>query len=803
MDGLPLAGLRVLDMADERGQLAGRILAELGADVVLVEPPGGARSRGYHPLHEGASLHFAVRNFNKRSITIDIDSAGGRSRLLTLLEGADIWLESSAPGRLARLGLDPAEVTSRFGQLVAVSMTDFGQSGPYRDWAGTDDVVVALAGELFRSGTLERPPLLVPGSLAYDVTGIMGALAAVAACWQRETGAERGQYIDLSALEATAQVTDWSLPNFSAITAKLGLYGEIRSGHGPVYPLYPCADGFVRLVILSPRQWHAMRAWLGEPEFLQDEHWDSLLGRMSIQADVLDPLFTELFAAQKMADLAAEAQQRGIVMTPCLGPADVLETTHFSERGSFAAVEVAPGLVGPMATGFYEVDGRRAGWRRRAPAPGEDQGDVEGLWAEGRSEVATGAGAGASPAVPALPFANVRVIDFGHGGVGVEAARILAEYGADVIKIETRTYPDFIRLVSGSEISASFTSSNCSKRSFGVNVKTEEGRALVKELVAGADVVIENNSTGTMERMGLGYDALKAVNPDLVMVSSQLMGSRGEWSAWLGYGPSTRPVGGMTWLWNFPDGGMPPGAQVVFPDHVAGRLCALGAVAGLLGRHRTGQGSHLEVAQVEVVLNLMAQYFLAEGLAPGSVRPLGNRRTQGAPWGVYPCSGEERWCVITCRDDSDWEGLRRALGDPAWASDPALERAEGRHLAHDTIDAALSEWTAVRTDSEVMAALQAEGVPAGRMTYASDVPEEPQLKARGYPTPIHQPGLGDIILEGPCFRASGMAPPVIAPAPGLGEHTRVIAADLLGLGADRIEELIGAGVLEIDRPAAP
>ncbi|MHB1855789.1 MAG: CaiB/BaiF CoA transferase family protein, partial [Acidimicrobiales bacterium] len=719
MDGLPLDGLRVLDMADERGQLAGRILAELGADVVLAEPPGGARSRGYHPLHDGVSLPFAVRNFNKRSVTIDFESPGGRPVLLGLLEGADVWLETTAPGRLAALGLDPREITSRFDRLVAVSMTDFGQTGPYRNWAGTDDVVVALAGELFRSGTLERPPLLVPGSLAYDVTGIMGALAALSACWQRDTTSGRGQYIDLSALEATAQVTDWSLPNFSAITANLGLYGEIRSGHGPVYPLYPCADGFVRLVILSPRQWHAMRAWLGEPEFLQDEHWDSLLGRMSIQADVLDPMFTELFAAQKMADLATEAQQRGIVMTPCLGPADVLETPHFAERGSFATVEVAPGLVGPMASGFYEIDGRRAGWRRRAPAAGEDQGALDGLWSDPPTagpagEASPTAGTGAS-AAPGLPFANVRVIDFGHGGVGVEAARILAEYGADVIKIETRTYPDFIRLVSGSEISASFTSSNCSKRSFGVNVKTEEGLALVKELVSGADVVIENNSTGTMERMGLGYDALREVNPDLVMVSSQLMGSKGEWSGWLGYGPSTRPVGGMTWLWNFPDGGMPPGAQVVFPDHVAGRLCALGAIAGLLGRRRQGQGGHLEVAQVEVVLNLMAQYFLAEGLAPGSVQPLGNRRAQGAPWGVYRCSGEERWCVITCRDDADWQGLRRALGNPAWASDPALDSADGRHRAHDVIDAALGEWTGTRTDSEVMAALQAEGVPAGRM----------------------------------------------------------------------------------------
>jgi crotonobetainyl-CoA:carnitine CoA-transferase CaiB-like acyl-CoA transferase len=200
---------------------------------------------------------------------------------------------------------------------------------------------------------------------------------------------------------------------------------------------------------------------------------------------------------------------------------------------------------------------------------------------------------------------------------------------------------------------------------------------------------------------------------------------------------------------------------------------------------------------------MLADHFLAEGLAPGTVAPLGNRRPQGAPWGVYRCEGEERWCVITCRDDSDWAGLRRALGDPEWARDERLGSAEGRQAAHDLIDVEVGRWTLERSDLEVMARLQAEGVPAGRMVYASDVPTEPQLAARGYPRTIHQPGLGDIMLEGPCFRGPAMAGPVIEPAPGLGQHTRQIAADLLGLDDARVDELIAAGVLEEDRPLDP
>ena len=794
---LPLAGMRVLDMATDRAELCGRLLADLGADVVRLEPPGGAPSRALPPQRGGHSLYFEVRNFNKRSAVVDLQAPAGRDRLLDLLGRADVWIETSRPGELEAFDLDPAAMSLRFGHLVVASVTDFGRSGPYRDFEATDDVVTALAGELFRSGVVGRPPLLVPGSFAYDVAGVTAAFAVLTAWWQKlATG--HGQHLDVSVLEATAQVTDWSLPNYSALASSGGHYSEIRAGSGIVYPMYPCADGYVRLVILSPRQWHAMRAWLGDPEFLQDPHWDSLLGRMSIQEDILDPMYVELFSTMGMSELAAEAQRRGIVMTPVMHPAAVLEAEHYRQRGAFADVSI-DGRPGKVAAGMLEVDGRRAGFRHPAPAVGADDDGIEASWPDRRPEAASGPTGAGTP--PGLPLAGLRVVDFGHGGVGVEAARLLAEYGADVIKVESRRYPDFIRLVGGSEMSPSFASSSRSKRSLGVDIKTPEGLDLVRRLIAGADVVIENNSVGTMAELGLGYEALQEINPDLVMVSSQLMGSTGPWAGWLGYGPSTRPAGGMTWLWNFDDGAMPPGAGVIFPDHLVGRVCAVAALAGLARRSSTGCGAHLEAAQVETVLTAMSQYFLAESLDPGSVRPQGNRRERGAPWGVYQCAGEERWCVICCRSDDDWGRLRKALGDPPWASDPDLDTLDGRRRRHDEIDGHLSAWTAVRGDREVMAILQQAGVPAGAMAYTSDQPHDPHLQARGYLVPVEQPGVGPMLLEGPAFSGTGMAGPDIRPAPWLGEHTRDIAAEVLGLEPDHIEQLLAAGVLETT-PAA-
>ncbi|MDA8047917.1 MAG: CoA transferase [Actinomycetota bacterium] len=790
---LPLAGLRVLDMSDERAELCGRLLADLGADVVRLEPPEGSPSRRMPPLAGQRSTFFEVRNFNKRGAVVDLDSEEGRTRLLDLLGRADVWIETTRPGRLAALGLDPIAMARRFPHLVVASITDFGQTGPYRDYEATDDVLTAIGGEIFRSGVVGRPPLLVPGSFAYDVAGVMGAFAVLTAYWQR-LQAGRGQHLDFSILEACAQVTDWSLANYSAIAGTGAPYLEVRSGSGIVYPMYPCKDGYVRLVILSPRQWHAMREWLGDPEFLQDPHWDSLLGRMSIQQDVLDPLYAELFMTMGMSELSAEAQRRGIVMTPVMHPRAVLESEHFRARRSFAEVAFPDGSTGRVAASVVEVDGQRAGFRAPAPSIGQHDSTVESSWPDTRA-------VGEPTAASRLPLEGLRVIDFGHGGVGVEVGRLFAEYGADVIKIESRAYPDFIRLVGGTEMSPSFASSSRSKRSLGINVKTPDGRELIKKLIAGSDVVIENNSTGTMDDLGLGWSTLRQVNPRLVMVSSQLMGSTGPWSDWLGYGPSTRPAGGMTWLWNFPDGGMPPGAGVIFPDHLVGRVGAVAGLAGLVGRARTGAGAHFEAAQVETVLTCMAQYFLKESLEPGSVQPLGNRREQGAPWGVYQCAGEERWVVITCRHDDDWGALRKALGDPDWAAAAAFATVEGRRAAHDLIDSHLSDWTGARSDRDAMGILQSFGVPAGMMNYASDEPDDPHLQARGYLAEVDQPGVGRMILEGPAFQGSAMDRPYIAPAPWLGEHTRAIAVSLLGLDAARADELIHSGVLEVTPPA--
>jgi crotonobetainyl-CoA:carnitine CoA-transferase CaiB-like acyl-CoA transferase len=788
----PLDGVRVVDLADEKGELAGRLLADFGADVIRVEPPRGARSRRIPPFHGDSSLYFAYRNFNKRGIVLDLERPEGRDRLLALLTCADVFIDSSTPGTLEDLGLAPCELAARHPQLVALRISDFGQTGPYREWVATDATLEAMGGMQFKAGVAEKPPLLPPGAIAYDVAGVMGAFAALLALLQRtQTG--RGQVIDLSALEAIAQTTDWSFSNATYIRARAQDAPELRMGSGPMYKIYACKGGYVRLVILSPRQWHAMREWLGDPDFLQDPKYDSFLGRMSI-ADALGVIIGDHFATMTHEQVSAEAQRRGIVCTPVLRPEEVLANEHFRSRGTFVEAEFGPGGSGPIASGFSELDGERQGYRRRAPVLGEDGDErAAGPWSDPRP-----APSGAPPA-PAPPLAGVRVLDFGVGGVGVEAGRLLAEYGADVIKIESRSYPDFIRVIMSTEMSASFASSSRSKRSFGVNVKHPEGLALLHRLVEHADVIIENSSTGTMDDMGVGFAKVRELNPRCVMVSSQLLGSRGVWADWIGYGPSTQPIGGLVHLWNYADQDFPAGSASIFPDHLAGRLCAVAALAALVRRARTGEGGHAEVAQAEVVTGVLGDLLLKAGLTPGSVGPRGNRSERGAPWGTYPCAGTQEWCVISVRDDADWKKLRMALGSPEWAMKPELEQAAGRFAAHDEIDARLSEWTSSQTRMSVAATLQMFGVPAGPVFTGSDQMRDPHFQARGYPRWIDQQELGWMALEGPCFRATGMSDVAISQAPLLGEHSREICRSLLGLADDEIEKLVAAGTLEVPK----
>ena len=441
-------------------------------------------------------------------------------------------------------------------------------------------------------------------------------------------------------------------------------------------------------------------------------------------------------------------------------------------------------MHGRLPSGFVEIDGERAGFRHRAPEPGEHNDDLLG---EPGGRPARPSSNGAAPR---RPLAGLRVVDFGIIVIGNEIGRLLADQGADVIKIENRAFPDAARVGYGGKLSHSFVAGSRNKRSFGVNLRTPEGVALLKRLVAGADVVLENFKPGTLEKLGLGYESLRAVKPDLVMLSTNALGSTGPWSRWLGYGPIVRCVSGVASLWRYPDDELGFGEPTtIYPDHYGARVCATAVLAALIRRRRTAAGAYLESAQAEIIVNQLADVFLAASLGA-------EQDELGAPWGIYPCAGDDEWCVITVSGDEQWRALRWALGAPEWAAAGSFDSAAERIANRELLDRHLAEWTRTLPPRAVMERLQAAGVPAAMMMRPDDHESDPHLLSRGVSRELHQPGLGVVRLEDGPFRSRNIPPIRVSPAPEHGEHTREICAAELGLSPAEIEALLAGGVLE-------
>lgn len=764
-----LKDVRVVDLTAGYGTLAARLLADLGASVVRVEELD-ARTRTSHSWRvvDGVDLGTFVRTAG--TDVVDLDPTRDRDEFDALLAGADVALVSTA----GTWG-DPQAIAGSHPHLVVASITPLGLDGPCADWVTTDLVEQAMAGFLARAGVPELPPVAAPGRMAEDmgaVVAVMGALLALTVV--RDGGP--GQVVDVASVMALAHCTDMSLPLWSLLHTT-----PARNGAGS-YPLYECRDGLARIVLpMSAGEWRSLIAWMGSPPEWTGGEWDlPMLGPTARAA--IDERLPAMFARGTREELAAEGDAAGVRITPVLTPAEVLASEHARERATFGSVEVAPGRVGSLAASPFSVDGRRP-----APRPARRLGR-EPEWSA-RPVPASGVS-------PARPLAGRRVLELGTGVASPEGARMMAEWGADVIKIESSVRPDFQRTVMGGSMNPAYATVGRGKSSFDVDLTTDDGLALVLDLVRSADVLVENNAAGVLGRLGLGWDVLHAANPRLVLVSTQLYGDRGPWAAKKGYGPSARAVGGLTWLWaHGPDA--PRGVMTIHPDHLAGRLVAIAALSGLLERERTGEGRRIDIAQFEAVIALLAEQYLHESLEPGAVVPVGNVDPRHAPWGVYRCrddaDGVESWLALCVRDDVDWAAVCDLAGDDL--ADARWRDESGRVADRRSLDDAVARWAATVDASEIEMGLQRAGVPASRVLHPATIVTHPQYLARGWPVRIDQPGTGPLLLEGPALEGSAMGRPTGDPAPVLGADTDDVCERVLGLAPERIEALREAGIL--------
>jgi crotonobetainyl-CoA:carnitine CoA-transferase CaiB-like acyl-CoA transferase len=816
-----LAGLRVIDMADQKLETVGRLLADMGADVIRIEPPGGASSRQRPPIAHGVSLYFAAHNANKRGITLDIASSEGQEMLWRLLGSADMWIESTAPGTLDAYGLAPASVLSRLPSLVVVSVTDFGQDGPYHDFVATEPVELALGGQLSRSGLAGREPLLLPAGMCHETTAAQAAWAALLAYYRRlATGF--GDHVDFSIFEATVQTLDpvvgtigtaaMSIPSWAGLSKWVtSNFDRGRPSVAP-YPIFSCNDGYVRVAVLTEGQWLKMRAWLGEPAQFQDAKFGQLIVRYEYQ-DEIHALYREFFADKSKFDVADESQRRGIPIVAVMTPAEVLREPHIDARGVFCRGQIAPGVWASFPSGFFEVDGDRVGYRDRAPEPGEHNDEIlsELTMRERLSfGLAPRSSAPASTPPRAMqpgsdrPLHGIRVLDFGAIVFGAEVGRLLGDMGAEIIKVENREFVDASRRSpeAGIKVTAKYAVGQRNKKSFGVDLRSPEGVALIKRLAKQSDVVLSNFKPGTLEKLGLGWEVLHQINPGLVWMSASGFGHTGPWSSWSGYGPLVRSVSGLTSLWRYPDDPTGFADQVtIYPDHFGGRVAALAVVAGLVRRQRCGLGADLRVSQTELVINSLAEYYLQESLTDVGADAANTTSQQGSPWNVYRCAGDDEWCVITIRDDAEWRQFGQAIGSPEWTRCERYSSAAGRIAYRSALDAHVTDWTSGKHPHEVTHILQRAGVPAGHMNRGTDLEQDEHLVSRQFFAGLPQPGFASPLpTESRSFHSRNIPVPPLQPAPELGEHSEWVCAEILGMNNSDIVDLIAAGVLQVPMP---
>ncbi|HVU71400.1 MAG TPA: CoA transferase [Mycobacteriales bacterium] len=801
---LPLAGIRVLDLVTGPLAAVGRQLAEWGADVLRIEPPGGADDRRAGRTVGDVSIGFVAANLGKRAGSLDLKSPAGRRALDELLEGADVVLESTRPGSDDAADLDVDGIRARHPGLVVLSITPFGRAGVCSRWEATGPVLHALSGELSRSGLPGRAPLLPPGDLAYECAAGQAVFVVLLALLERLRTGE-GDHLDFAVLDGVVHALDpgYGIAGSATAGVPASKLPRGRPDAGHQYPIIRCADGFVRICILAARQWRGMFAWMGSPEEFADPSYEKLTTRY--RSPTLLPAIGRFFADQTRAELEAGGHRHGVPTAAVLEVDEAVSSEHVQARRAFVPFDLipgdlVPGVTAPLPDGVAEIDGRRAGLRGPAPVAVGDGpawsaagGDVTGTATTGTATTGT-ATADASD----RPLAGLRVLDLGVIVVGAEHGRLLADQGADVIKVENEAFPDGSRQSAGAvPMTVTFAAGHRNKRSLGLDLRSPRGKELFLQLVADTDIVLSNFRPGTLESLGLGYDVLSRVNPRVIVVDSSAFGPSGPWSSRLGYGPLVRASAGLTAQWRYDDD--PAGfadAITVYPDHVAARLAIAAALALLVRRRRTGRGGTVSVSQLEVMLGHMAA-TLAEASLVRQGLPVEGRRAESVPWGAFPAAGDDEWCVITVRDDDDWQSLVKVMQRDDLVADAGLAAHDGRMAARARIEAAVTDWLAERRAADAAAALQAVGVPAAEMLRVSELPEHPYFAERFVFRPSGHPAIRQtFFLENAPVRSQRLPDPPDRPAPLRGEHTEQIARERLGLDEATIAELVRDGVLQ-------
>ena len=783
--GRVLRGLRVIDLAnDVPGRYCARLLGDAGAEVIRVIANGRAERRPALAT-ERALQRYVDRGKVRAHYSTEAD-------LESLFSTADVVVHDSLYGD-SPWTLDFPALRDRHSGLISVSITPFGESGPRAGWK-SDDLIAVSSGGLahatpglpdFSRDLDEEPPLRPDALVGELMSGLHGAVGAMLALFARNQDG-RGQHVEVSMQEVVAALMPWDINLWTFGKTIVGRR-EVRAHLAPNSYL-PGTDNWFVIVAFTEAHWQSLLEIMGNPDWADNELFASGIARGE-NSDALEPLLVDWLKTQPPWKFLEEVQKRGVPSTPALELADALENDHIRSR-SFLVKTALEGHGERWLPGdVFIMNGRRR--------------DVQADLGEASLE---SLGKDRSPRtvqVPSssgrLPLEGVRIVDFSQFVAMPLTGRWLALMGADVLLIESqisllsRRWAPFAGEPSP-DTCGLFINLNLGKKSVTINLRTPEGVNLAKQLIRQADLVLENFSPGTMQKLGLGYEDLRRIKDDISMISLPAFGSTGPWRNYVAFHSGVAALSGFAAVTGY-EGSHPRIVGAVTPDTIAASYCLLAALQALHHQRRTGEGFHIEIAMSETLQSLMPEAIAAYGLAGQTERRLGNRHRWKAPHGIYRCQGDDAWVAISVANNKQWRGLCEVLGQPRLAEDEECSTSEKRKRIEHTLDALVTEWAQDLTPDEAATRLQQAGVPASKVLNARDLVEDPHLLERGAVVTVTHPKAGSHPVIGVPWRLHLSPPVVYRHAPLVGDGNDYAFRNLLGLTDAEIANLVERQVI--------
>ena len=803
MARLALESIKVVEYSTTiSGSYCGKLLADMGANVIKIEPPEGDSARFLGPFpktgpHPEKSALFLYINTSKRGITLDLDKSGDLDNFKALLKWGDVLIDDHASNHLENFGLEWNALSKINSGLIYTSINPYGRRGTRVNVKG-DELTLIHAGGLgnlllARSEDIDKPPVKLGGFPIRYQGGISAAIASLAAIIsKRKTGC--GQMVDISLHD---MVLNLIFPT-AASSRYHGMTWHRVPDRPPAMGRMQTSDGYVILNAADDHHFRFLRQLMGNPPWANSDEWDDRGYRTNHLMDIA-PMINAWMGKQKKNDIYHQVAQKGIPIGAVNSAKDVMESPQYAARHYFVEVDHPEAGKQRYAGWPYRMTASPPRVTRPAPLLGQHNEEVQRELTVSKETNQNVLKAETTNHLGKLPLEGIRVLDFSWVWAGPYGTMVLADLGAEVIKIEghkrmdllRRTYPwplwETAPFQCPINQGMSYNSVNRNKKSLTLNLTDPKGLELAMKLVETSDVVIDNMRPGAMEKLGLGYEALRAIKPDIIGVTSSSQGYGGPQTQYLGFATVHHGIGGGTYISGYPED-HPTHGSPGDVDILNANTMTYAILAALVHRLQTGQGQFIDYSQCEGVSSIIGEYLLWYEMTGEIPERLGNAHPLYAPHNVYPCWGVDRWLALEIHTDEEFKELARVINRPELSEDPLFKTRISRKKHEKDLDKIIAAWTRERDRDWMVGEMISAGLMAAPSRDARDLYADPHIRERGSLLKIDHPEMGEIELMGPPWQFSGFKIPK-QHAPLLGEHNHYILAQLLGLPEKEIEEL--------------